>query len=164
MKLWEVHPAIVHFPIAFLLAAVAVDLWSVRRPREVLVRSAAGLYVAGVLSGILAAVAGVAAWLTAPHDASVHTAMIWHPVFAASSLALFTLVARWRWKGRTRPPAPLERAAAVAAAGLLLVAASLGGHLVFRGGAGVTAPREGTRPPPVERVLEERPRHERHGP
>lgn len=163
MKLWEVHPAIVHFPIAFLLAAVAVDLWSVRRPREVLIRSAAGLYVGGVLSGLLAAVAGVAAWLTAPHDASVHGTMIWHPVFAASALVLFAMVARWRWKGRTRPPSPLEQAAAVGAAGLLLVAASLGGHLVFRGGAGVTAPPKGTRPPPAGEILEGK-RHERHGP
>ena len=34
MKPWEFHPIVVHFPIAFLLAGVVLDVAAVRRPRE----------------------------------------------------------------------------------------------------------------------------------
>lgn len=34
MNLWEIHPMLVHFPIAFLLAAAALDLPALRWPRE----------------------------------------------------------------------------------------------------------------------------------
>ena len=55
MKFWELHPILVHFPIAFLLGGTALDFWALRRPGELLSRSAFGLLLAGVASGWLAA-------------------------------------------------------------------------------------------------------------
>ncbi len=163
MRPWEIHPALVHFPIAFLLAAVALDLYALRRPKEILGRMAAGLYVAGVASGLLAGAAGVLAWFTFPHDDAFHALMYWHPGLALASLAVFAVVAVKRWKGRAQPAPRRLGMLGVLGAVLLLVAGALGGHLVYHGAAGVVAPGSpaagghgdegGPRPPSAEDVL-----------
>src|SRR5437870_1754658 len=45
---WEIHPAVVHFPVALLLCAVALDLFAWWRKRSGYMRPIAGLLVAGV--------------------------------------------------------------------------------------------------------------------
>ena len=45
-KPWEFHPMLVHFPIAFLIGGVAVELFALRRPGEMLHRAAAWLLLA----------------------------------------------------------------------------------------------------------------------
>jgi hypothetical protein len=64
MEPWEFHPALVHFPIAFLLGAVIYDLYdwwradlNANRPRI-----ATGLLLAGTLTAALAALAGLVAF------------------------------------------------------------------------------------------------------
>ena len=179
MKIWEFHPALVHFPIAFFLAAVALDLYSLKRPRELLTRAAAGLYVAGVLTGIASGIAGIVAWFTAPHSDEVHALMYWHPALALAMLAIFTVVAIWRWKGRATAPRPWAWVMSLVGTVLLLVAGYLGGYLVYHGAAGVTVPgggshhhgeddhphgegkEKGPRPPSAGEVLEEK-GHEDH--
>ncbi len=46
-KPWELHPMLVHFPIAFLLGDVVLLLWASWRPTEVRHRTASGLLLAG---------------------------------------------------------------------------------------------------------------------
>ena len=166
MHIWEFHPALVHFPIAFLLAAVALDLYGLARPKGILDRMAAGLYVAGVAGGILAAAAGVAAWFTVPHPGEAHALMLWHPGLALASMAVFAVVAVRRWKGRAQPEGPRLRALGVLGAILLLAAGALGGHLVYRDAVGVSGPglpeAEGPRPPSAEEVLKKG-AHDGHG-
>ena len=50
-KLWELHPMLVRFPIAFLLGGVVLLLWGWRRPSEMLHQSAVGLLLAGMIFG-----------------------------------------------------------------------------------------------------------------
>jgi len=138
MKAWELHPALAHFPVALLFTAFAADLWTARRPSETRSRTAAGLYVAGVLSALPTAAAGVLAWYTAPHSGAVHALMVWHPLVAIASVILFGILAVKRWRSRTLPPTSTQQLLALAAALLLGVAGSLGGYLVFRGGVGVS--------------------------
>lgn len=133
---WEAHPATVHFPIAFLFGAVALDLYAWWRGRDDLARTATGLMAAGVVAGVVAGFAGAVAFFTVPaHTAAAHPLMYWHLGLSAGSLALFAGVAAAR-RG-AGPPGPRARVAGLLAAAVLAAGAYLGGRIVYRGGAGV---------------------------
>ena len=125
MNIWELHPALVHFPIALLLSGVALDLFGWWRSEESLVRAATWLLLAGVATGVLAANFGLLAL------------MYWHLGTAAGSLVLFAWVATVRCFRRTTRPSLSSRVIGVVAAGILTAAGYLGGRIVYRGGAGV---------------------------
>ena len=101
---WEVHPALVHFPIAFLLAGVTLDFfawWRLRRPESppevaagllFLTQLASGLLIAGVLTGVLALLTGFVAYVTVPlYMANADIVLNWHLGVTLSSLTLFGL-------------------------------------------------------------------------
>ncbi|MBA4064521.1 MAG: hypothetical protein C0501_12565 [Isosphaera sp.] len=133
---WEAHPATVHFPIAFLVGAVALDLYAWWRGRADLARVATGLMAAGVLTGVVAAATGAVAFFTVPaHTREAHRLMYWHLGLMAGVLTLFTGVVVARRRDET--PAVWVRVAGLFGVAVLLVGAYLGGSLVYRGGAGV---------------------------
>lgn len=138
VKAWEIHPVLIHFPLAFLLSGIALDLWALARPGPVRTRAAAGLLVAGVASGWLAAPAGLLAYFTVPHAEDVHALMIWHPVVALTSLLLFTWLAVHRWKTRALVIRGGAAWLGLFAAVLLSIAGFMGGRLVYRGAVGIT--------------------------
>lgn len=139
MHVWELHPALVHFPIAFLLGAVALDFVAIRHPSESLHRAANGLLMAGVASGLIAAAAGFAAFLTVPaHTEEAHRWMYWHLGLAISALLLFLIAIFQRWRRWAEPVASRIRLLGLlAAAGLLSITGYLGGQIVYHGGAGI---------------------------
>jgi uncharacterized membrane protein len=133
---WEWHPATVHFPIAFLLGAVALDLYAWWRARADLARTATGLMAAGVITGVVAAATGAVAFFTVPaHTAEAHTLMYWHLGVNAAALGLFAAVVFLR--RHPEPPGAKVRVAGLLAAALLAAGGFLGGRIVYRGGAGV---------------------------
>ncbi len=135
-NVWELHPMLVHFPIALLLAAVAADLFG--RKRETVRRAAAGLLVAGVSLGWIAAGAGAVSYFTVPaHTEAAHVQMTWHWVSALATLGLFTVLAAVRWRRRAEPVGGGAVAGELLAAALLLWVGYLGGAMVYHGGAGV---------------------------
>ncbi len=135
---WEIHPALNHLPIAFLLGGVVLDLYAWWRGQPSLAQVATGLLLAGVLTGILAALAGVLAFFTVPgHTGEAHGLMFWHMGVQATSLLLFIMVVWPRWRKWTLPPTMAVRVVASLAAVLLLVGSGLGGYLVYHGGAGI---------------------------
>jgi uncharacterized membrane protein len=138
MHPWELHPVLIHFPIAFLLGGLLVDLFARFHRRESLTRMASGLLTAGVLSGIAAAVAGVISYFTVPaHTEAAHEQMDTHLVLAGAALVLFAVVAIARWRHRTQPASMLTLSTGLMGAALLIGAAFLGGKIVYEGGAGV---------------------------
>ena len=133
---WEAHPATVHFPISFLVGAVALDLYAWARGRADLTRVASGLMAAGVLTGFVAVATGLLAFFTVPaHTAEAHRLMYWHLGLMAGAVIVFAGVVVAR--RRDEPPAAWVRVAGLFGVAVLLVGAYLGGSLVYRGGAGV---------------------------
>lgn len=138
MNVWEIHPALVHFPIALLLSAVAVDVFAWWRRRDALNRVATGLLIAGVATCWVAANFGLLAFFTVPaHTDEAHTLMLWHMGAAVSSLVLFTGLAVARWMRRAEPVKGLEHFVGLVAAAFLTITGALGGYIVYHGGAGV---------------------------
>ncbi len=135
---WEIHPALNHLPIAFLLGGVVLDLYAWWRGQPSLAQVASGLLVVGVLTGILAALAGLLAFFSVPgHTEETHRLMFWHMGMQAASMLLFISVTWKRWRNWTVPPTAANRLVATFAAVLLLAGSGLGGYLVYHGGAGI---------------------------
>ena len=142
----NIHPLLVHFPIALLCAAVAVDVagWAFRRNRP-LRQVATLLYVVGTGGAIAAYVTGRAASQT-----------VWLP-----GMAQAVLRQHWDWAWRTvwfflivtvgrlvlLRPTKREPAVALVVAlalvglvgiGLLLATGDRGGRLVYQHGVGIS--------------------------
>lgn len=136
MNIWELHPALVHFPIAFLLGGVALDLYG--RRSEGKVAAATYLLIAGLIAAAVAAVAGVVAFNTVPenHTEEAHRLIYPHIVTSVVAVVLFTVVCYARWR-RPSAVSPTIRWVGVAGAVFLIVGAAIGGRIVYQGGMGV---------------------------
>lgn len=138
MNVWEIHPMLVHFPIALLLSAIAVDVFAWWRPNDTLNRIATGLLIAGTGAGWLAANFGLLAFYTVPaHTHEAHHLMFWHIGAALTTLVLCSWLSVVRWLHRMKPITRGKRIVGLLAAGTLLTTGGLGGYLVYHGGAGV---------------------------
>ena len=138
-KPWELHPMLVHFPIAFLLGGVVLLLWASWRPSEMRHRAAAGLLLAGMILGWLAAAAGGLAYFTVPpHTEEGHYLMYWHLGLGIAMLLVFTWLAVVRWRRRMERATGIQLVAAIAGALLLTITGYLGGSIVYHHGAGVS--------------------------
>lgn len=139
----NLHPAVVHFPVALLLTAFGLDLAClVLRRQTWLDRAATTLYVLGALGAGAAYLSGDAA-----ADAMVglpgvaQAALAEHERFALLTLVAASVTAALRllvsWLGRKDKRTVvgafrlLALAVSLATQGLLLVAADHGGALVF---------------------------------
>lgn len=170
---WELHPALTHFPIAFLLGGVVLDAYAWWRGRPDVARVATGLLVAGVLTGLVTALAGILAFYTVPgHTQEAHRLMYWHGGLQAASLVLFAVATWARWRDPVAEPGTAGRFVAYVGAVLLLVGSAVGGYIVYHGGAGVApellapevrhghSPGEAPENPPA--APEAGPKHDHH--
>ncbi|HWE36000.1 MAG TPA: DUF2231 domain-containing protein [Isosphaeraceae bacterium] len=139
MEPWEIHPSLVHFPIALLTAGLCTDLYARARRSLGAGHIATGLYVAGVLTGLVTGLAGLLAFYTVPsaHTEQAHDQVVWHLGLALASVVLFAGVAWIRWRGRRELPSVGSLVVGVVAIGLLTAAGYLGGHIVYHGAMGV---------------------------
>ena len=136
---WEFHPALNHFPIAFLVGAVALDLYAWWRGRPGLAQVATGLLIVGLITGLVAALAGLVAFFTVPgHTEEAHRLMYWHLILQGVSLLLFAGPAWVRWRNWAGKPSLASRLGACFASMLLLIGSAIGGYVVYHGGAGVS--------------------------
>src|SRR5262245_5025730 len=128
--LGRLHPFLVHFPIALLLAALGTEL--VRR--RAAGPSAAGFtcLALGTLGAVAAALSG---WLFAAHDPPGAPTLLerhrWVGVAAAVGAAT-TLVSAWRWRASADPRFAAPTRAGLVLTGLLVLATgALGGDMVY---------------------------------
>lgn len=135
---WELHPMLVHFPIAFLLGGVLLDLYAWARGSAALMHVATELLIAGVITGLATAAAGWLAIETVPaHTEQAHMLMYWHLYVQLASVGLFAVVCYLRWRRWDAAPGGAARVLGWVAAIGLSVGAGIGGYVVYHGGAGV---------------------------
>lgn len=140
----NLHPAIVHFPIAWLIGAVVVDLVSLALPKPTWAETtAACLYPAGAVSALGAYLSGRQAAASVLTPGMAHPIVLDHWNWALATTLYFTVVATIRLAlalGGRRPPF-WTRAGVVAAglAGMLLLfhTGEQGARLVYEHGLGV---------------------------
>lgn len=139
MELWEIHPSLVHFPIGLLIAGLCADLYARARRNLSAGHIATGLYVSGVVAGLVTGLAGMLAFYTVPssHTEQAHDQVVWHLGLALASVVLFAGVAWVRWRGWSELPSDGSLVVGLVAVGLLIAAGYLGGHIVYHGAMGV---------------------------
>jgi uncharacterized membrane protein len=131
-----VHPMLIAFPLGLLPAAVACDIIFLVNARAHWAHMAYWLIAAGVISGVIAAVFGFADWFALEGGTRAKRIGLFHSVVNEIMLVLFAV--SW-WLRRGNPDAPPMTAIVIGIVALLfgLVAAWLGGELVYRMSVGV---------------------------
>lgn len=149
----NLHPALVHFPIALLLTAIGFDLACLLMRRQVwLDLAAAALYTLGALGAGAAYLAGrQAADSVGRVSPAAEVLMTQHSDWAFYTLLAFAGIATLRigiaWWGRSQTVIRVHRLrllvllAAVGGQWLLFETADRGGALVYRHGVAVALPK-----------------------
>ena len=136
MRVWELHPAVVHFPIAFLLGGVVLDLFGLHS--EAAVAAATYLLLAGLATAAVVAATGVVAYYTVPgnHTEQAHQRIYRHIGAMVAAFVMFGVVCLVRWQ-HPSVVSPAIRGVGIAAAAILLFGGYVGGKLVYQGGLGI---------------------------
>lgn len=135
----SVHPLVIHFPIALLLAALLLDALALVFKWPPLHRVALWNLLLGTLGAGLAVWTGTQAAGIAKHSMEIHQVMELHRKLGIATLVLGLLIVGWRLLKRDHL-ATRERILTLwvmlAMAGTLGFGAHLGGRLVYEFGVG----------------------------
>lgn len=142
MRLQELHPSLVHFPIALLPVAIGADLLGRLTGSKPLLEIGRRLIPLAAGAAALAAVAGLAAQEEVQVEGEALDALITHRNLNLALVATATAMAAWR-SSRQRPTATYL-GLGLAGAGVMTYTAYLGGHMVYEHGVGVS-PANGVR-------------------
>lgn len=134
----NIHPLLVHFPIAFLSLFVVIDLIGTAKKNVQWRSFAAGLLYLGTAFAGLTVFAGFNAAETIPHGHNVHAIMERHEQLGVSILGLSLALTAWRLR---RPVGGwgIYNLLSVILAGVLICGADLGGLMVYKYGVAVEA-------------------------
>jgi uncharacterized membrane protein len=137
---FNVHPMVVHFPIALLTSFLVLEACGVAFRNKNLRLVASWMLYLGALGAIAAAIAGLVAEGMVPHGEEVHDIMERHELFGLTVAGLSIILAIWRAAAWTRFSAMaqgLHLFLASIVAICLFFGADLGGLMVYRYGVGV---------------------------
>lgn len=136
----NIHPLIVHFPIAFLIGFFVVDLLGASLRRPALRPVASGMLYFGTIGAVAASITGLIAEATVPHGEAVHDMMEWHGRIGLTIATLSVLLTLWRIFAR-KPRSPMANGLYWLMNGVLvlltLIGADLGGLMVYQHGVAV---------------------------
>jgi len=138
----NIHPMLVHFPIAFLLAFFAVDAVATVAKKPSWREVASWFLYLGTVAAAFTVLAGFIAADTVPHGDNVHAIMERHEHFGISVLSLATVLSLWRMKTGAALHGVangLFLSAAAILCLLLSLGADLGGLMVYKYGVAVAA-------------------------
>lgn len=141
----NIHPLLVHFPIAFLTSFLLVESFGVVFKKPGARQLASGLLYLGAAGAVLTAAFGLIAAESVPHGALVHEIMEWHMRAGLTVAALATLLAIWRAVGgipSSTMTEVLSLLVTMIMAIVLLLGADLGGMMVYQHGVGVHSLQE----------------------
>jgi uncharacterized membrane protein len=137
-SLANIHPLLVHFPIAFLSLFVLIDLIGTARRQSEWRNFAGGLLYLGTAFAALTVWAGFHAAETVPHGHNVHEIMERHEHLGISILGLSLALSAWRLR-RSVDGFGIYNLLSVILAGILILGADLGGLMVYKYGVAVQA-------------------------
>lgn len=129
------HPMLVNFPIAFLTAALATDLAFWWRGDAFWAEASYWLLLAGLVMGVVAALAGLVDFLTV-RDVRRHVSAWSHMLAGIMVLALAAANTQLRWADPVAAALPWGLLLSLATAVLVAVAGWIGGTLTFKHGIG----------------------------
>lgn len=134
-----IHPMLIPFPIAFLTGAIVFDILSRVRVSEPLYTTAYHCLVAGLIMGVLAAIAGAVDFRYAiPADTPAKNKATYHLIVNGLGLVLFSLSLFMRPSFVDRNT--ISMLPAYAGAILLGIGGWLGGSLVYDEKVGINEP------------------------
>jgi uncharacterized membrane protein len=142
VRLQEVHPSIVHYPLALLPVAVGADLVASVTGSETLAEVGRTLMPIAAASTVLAAVTGLVAQEEVKAQGEAADLLATHRTLNLSLVTLSTAMAAYRL--RREKPSVGYLALALAGLGAMGYSAYLGGKMVYEHGLGVK-PADGLR-------------------
>ena len=138
----NIHPMLVHFPIAFLSGFVLVDLIGAIAKKAQWRNLASYLLYFGTFAAIFTVIAGFAAANSVAHGGDVHAIMERHEQLGSSVLTLSLVLSGWRLKSGILGNGGANNFFIILSAvlfALLFLGADLGGLMVYKYGVAVNA-------------------------
>jgi uncharacterized membrane protein len=138
----NIHPLVVHFPIAFLSAFFVTDLIGTFSKNDNLRQLATGLLYLGTLAAGVAGFVGLLAEASVEHGENVHLILERHKTIGFSVLAISFVLSAWRLLSGGRINGVANVIFIVFAAILnifLILGVDLGGLMVYKYGVAVEA-------------------------
>lgn len=138
----NIHPIVVHFPIAFLSAFFLMDLLGALFRKQNWQQLATGLLYLGTLAAAAAVAAGLMAANTVEHGENVHLILERHEFLGITVLCLSAFLSLWRLLsgGIIKGPANVIFIMFAAVLNILMIfGADLGGVMVYKHGVAVEA-------------------------
>lgn len=157
MKLHEVHPSLVHFPLAFLPLSIGADLLGRITGSRALLDLGKQTMPLAAASGLIAGVAGLMAQTEVEADGASLDKLKTHRTLNLGLVAITGAMTAYR--ARSEKPSVGYLAMGLAGLAALSYSAYLGGEIVYRDGVGVDA-ADGVRQKPAvpELTREQTPR------
>lgn len=159
----NLHPIIVHFPIAFLSGYFLLDVIGVAMRRPSLRHAASWMLYLGALGAVVAAAAGLIAASNVPHGDMVHEVMEWHERMMLTVAGLALVLAIWRAAAAGHVSSTMAQGLhlflSTLMMTLLVLGSDLGGLMVYQHGVGVAhlqQPEEASRHTHAEPSIQSR--------
>jgi uncharacterized membrane protein len=138
----NIHPLLVHFPIAFLSAFFVLDVVGTLAKKPHWRNVASWLLYFGTVAAVFTVTAGFMAAASVAHGEDVHAIMERHEHFGVSVLALAIVLSAWRLKAGEAMQGGANSFFLLLAAllcALMALGADLGGLMVYHYGVAVDA-------------------------
>lgn len=136
----NIHPYLVHFPIALLSLFFLLEILGLLFRREGLRQTASIMLYCGTLGAVAAVAAGLYAAASVPHDETVHDIMEWHERLGLTVASLATVLSVWRLTAKHRiegMAVALHLFLGAIMTASMMVGADLGGLMVYGHGVAV---------------------------
>ncbi|WP_168175380.1 DUF2231 domain-containing protein [Methylocaldum sp. 14B] len=138
----NIHPLLVHFPIALLNAFVAMELLGLLLAKKELRTAASWMLYLGTLGALAAVAAGLWAASTLPHNEEVHEIMARHRTYGLTVLSFAIILSLWRMiagSAISKIGQFFQLLFGVIMVGTMTFGADLGGLMVYKYGVGTKA-------------------------